>query len=316
MTGGRGMVGKCLSSLVNSSYLKDSAWNLSLVSEWVFLTSKDCDLRDNVAVMKLFKRHRPTHIIHLAANVGGLFKNMREKVTMFRDNVRMNENVLEACHSHDVQRGIFVLTSCMYPHHPSRYPMDTGMIHESEPHPSNEGYAYAKRMLEMQCRNYSTQYQREYLCLIPVNLYGPGDNFNLEDSHVVPATIHKIYLATREGTDYTMLGTGKAERQFLYAYDFAQLVLKSLLEYKGTDTIICCNDEEVTVGEMIGIVAKHYNFQGKILKDLSKEDGCRKKTVDNSYLKKLFPDFRFTSLDKGLRKTVEWFQNNYHSCRK
>ena len=303
VTGGNGMIGKCLSEIVTDP------------SEWIFLKSKDCDLRNTNEVMNYFNEHKPTHVVHLAANVGGLYKNMREKVSMFRDNVRMNENVLEACNEYNVQRGIFVLTSCMYPCNPSKFPMDETMIHESEPHFSNEGYAYAKRMLEMQCRNYNEQYGRKYMCLIPVNLYGPHDNFNLEDSHVVPAAIHKLYLADRNGTDYTMFGTGTPVRQFLYSYDFCKIIVKSLLECESIKTLICCNNE-VTIREMIELIAKCYDFKGNILNDTSKADGCMKKTVDNTELLKLYPNLEFTDLEKGLKMTVEWMKNNYDSCRK
>lgn len=305
VTGGNGMVGRCMQDTIDDTERPN----------WIFSGSKDCDLRDRDSVMKYFSEVKPEYVIHLAANVGGLYKNMRQNVEMFSDNVRMNENVLEACHRYNVKRGVFIASSCVYPHSPSKFPMDESMMHESEPHPSNEGYAYAKRMLELQCRNYNRQYGTQFVCLVPVNLYGPYDNFNLEDSHVVPAVIHKLYLATRDNTDYVMFGTGTPLRQFLYAYDFVKIIKRVLLEYDGTDTIICC-DDETTIKDMIMIIAKHYNYNREIKNDTSRSDGCMRKTVDNSRLLSIFPDLTFTELDKGLRGTVEWFKQNYDMCRR
>lgn len=304
VTGGQGMVGKCMQDTI-----KDNKNN------WVFSNSHDCDLRDRGSVMSYFKQVQPTHVIHLAANVGGLYKNMRQNVEMFRDNIRINENVLEACYHYGIERGVFIASSCIYPHNPSKFPMTEHMMHESEPHPSNEGYAYAKRMLELQCRNYNKQYGTQFVCLVPVNLYGPHDNFNLEDSHVVPAVIHKLYLASKDNSDYVMYGTGTPLRQFLYAYDFVHIIKKVLLEYGGIDTIICCNDE-TTIKEMIMLIAKHYNYNREIICDITKSDGCMRKTVDNSRLLSIFPDLTFTDLSTGLKQTIEWFKDNYDLCRK
>lgn len=158
-----------------------------------FLSYKDCDLTHINKVDKLFNTIKPDVIVHLSANVSGLFKNLREKPTIVKDNVRINENILEIANKYNVQRGIFCLSSCIWKYKPKVYHMDESMIHKSEPHPSNKEYEYSKRMMEMQCRNYNKQYGREYICLIPVNLYGPYDNFNLEDSHVISGLIHKFY---------------------------------------------------------------------------------------------------------------------------
>ena len=157
--------------------------------------------------------------------------------------------------------------------------MDETMIHESEPHHSNEGYGYAKRMMEMQCRNYNEQFGREYICLIPVNLYGPYDNFNLEDSHVIPGLIHRLYLAKKQNLDFKLFGTGKPVRQFIYSYDFAKIILKILFEYQSKESIICCNDE-ISIKNLTVLISDLINYDiNLITNDLSKSDGCLKKTV-------------------------------------
>jgi len=283
---------------------------------WLFLSSKDCDLTKIDAVDSLFNKEKPDYVIHLAANVGGLFKNMRERTAMFRDNVRINENILEACNNHGVQRGIFCLSSCIFPYKPSKYPMDESMIHESEPHPSNEGYGYSKRMMEMQCRNYNEQFGREYICIIPVNLYGPYDNFNLNDSHVIPGLIHRFYNAKKNNTDLEMYGSGTPLRQFVHSYDIAEIIMKILNEYKETKPIICCNDE-ITIKDLTYLVGKLSDYDtNKITSDTSKSDGCLRKSVDGNYFNEIFSDFKYRSLEEGIKQTIEWFNENYDKCRK
>lgn len=305
VTGGNGMVGRALHELVDSC-------NYSTNYEWIFISSKDCDLTIRNDVIKLFDLHKPQYIIHLAAKVGGLYYNMREGTKMFTDNVRMNENILEACDLFNVIKGIFCLSTCIFPENPSKYPLDESMIHESSPHPSNEGYAYAKRMLEMQCRNFNKLHNKKYICVVPVNLYGPYDNFNLENSHVIPGLIHKFYLAKKNNTDIHIAGTGIAQRQFLYSYDFAKIILKIFFEYDDTKSIICANDE-IAIKDLISCISKEFDFKGNIIYDSTKSDGCIKKTASNEYLLELFADLQFTNITDGITETIKWFENNYPS---
>lgn len=305
VTGGSGMVGKALEDHIKSS---------SSEFTWVFLSSKDCDLTDRHSVLNLFEKHKPKYVIHLAAKVGGLYYNIKEGPRMFTDNVRMNENILEGCHKYNVQRGIFCLSTCIFPATPSKYPMDETMIHESPPHPSNEGYGYAKRLLEMQCRYYNKLYNREYICLIPVNLYGSHDNFNLEDSHVIPGLIHKFHLAKKNSSDITIPGSGNAYRQFLYSKDFARIIYEVFTNYHKTDSIICSYDE-VLVKDVILCIKDCCNFDKNIIFDTTKSEGCLRKTASNKYFMSLFPDFKFTELKDGIKETVDWFNNNYKNAR-
>lgn len=304
VTGGSGMIGNALKDIINDK------------NNWTFLSSKDCDLTKLNEVEKLFKEKKPDFVIHLAANVGGLFKNIREKILMFKDNVRINENVLECCNKFNVQKGIFCLSTCIYPYKPSKYPMNESMINESEPHPSNEGYAYSKRMMEMQCRNYNEQFGREYICVIPVNLYGPHDNFNLDNSHVVPGLIHRFYNAKINNKDFYMYGNGRPLRQLIYSYDFAKILIMILFEYKSKKPINCCNDE-ISIKDLTFLIGKLSEFDiSKIKIDESKPEGCFKKTVDGSYFNEIFPNFKYTKLEDGLFDTIKWFNENYEKLRK
>ena len=305
VTGGSGMVGQNLRELVQDNS-----------NEWIFSSSKDCNLTNLESVLNYFEKIKPTLVVHLAANVGGLYKNLREKTSMFKDNVRINENILEACNKFNVEKGVFCLSSCIFPYKPSKYPMDENMIHESEPHPSNEGYGYSKRMMEMQCRNYNQQFNRKYICLIPVNLYGPYDNFNLNDSHVIPGLIHRLILAKNNNENFLMYGTGTPLRQFIHSKDFSKIIIKTLFEYDGKKSIICANDE-ISIKDLTYLIAKKIGYDtNKIQSDTSKSDGCLKKTVKSIYFEKIFPNFKFMTLDEGIENTINWFKINYSNCRK
>ncbi|NWU14765.1 FCL synthase, partial [Cephalopterus ornatus] len=164
----------------------------------------------------LFERHRPTHVIHLAAMVGGLFKNIRSNLDFWRTNVHINDNVLHSAHEAGVEKVVSCLSTCIFPDK-TTYPIDETMIHDGPPHGSNFGYSYAKRMIDVQNRGYSEQHGRRFTAVIPTNVFGPHDNFSIEDGHVLPGLIHKVHLAKQSGSALTVWGTGKPRRQFIYS---------------------------------------------------------------------------------------------------
>lgn len=303
VTGGSGMIGQNIKEMI------EDYGN----HEFVFLSSKDCDLTNRYETQCYFQDGNFDFIIHLAANVGGLYKNMAKGIEMFSVNVKINENVLEACKKYRVNRGIFVLSSCIYTPNPSKFPMDESMIHEGPPHESNEGYAYAKRMLELQCRQYNKKYNLNYICLVPVNLYGKYDNFRDGDSHVIPGLISRFHIDKIHEKETIVYGDGEPLRQFLYAKDFANLILKVLLEenYEGNGSMICCNDE-VKISSMVDVLIDVMEIdKEKVSYDTNMPNGCMKKTVCNAKLKSIYPDFKFTSLKDGLKETYTWFKENY-----
>ena len=167
-----------------------------------FITRKDCDLTNKEELRSIFKKLKINFVIHLAALVGGLYMNMKHNVEMFMENMKINMNVVELCHEFNVNRGVFCLSSCIFPPNPKSFPMIEKYICDSPPHPSNEGYAYSKRMLYIMCKHYNQQYGRDYICVSPVNLYGAFDNFNIENSHIIPCIIHKMYLTKYEKGEY------------------------------------------------------------------------------------------------------------------
>jgi GDP-L-fucose synthase len=188
------------------------------------------------------------------------------------------------------------------------------MLHNGPPHPSNFGYAYAKRMLDVQSRAIATQYGLNYSCVIPTNIYGPKDNFSLKTGHVIPSLIHKCYLAKRDNTDFVVWGSGKPLREFIYSQDVGKLV--QLLLNIPFDSVILSPSEEVSIGRVAEIIANAMGFKGKIVYDTTKSDGQFRKPTCNNKLRSLIPDFNFTPLEEGIQFTVDWFKENYQTCRK
>jgi len=310
VTGGTGLYGKAIAEVIE----KDEQ---AKGENWVFLGSKDGNLVDRAAVEAIFEKHKPTYVIHLAAKVGGLFHNMRKKVDFYRENTLINDNVMECCRIHGVKKLISCLSTCIFPDR-TTYPIDETMVHLGPPHPSNIGYAVAKRMVDVLNHCYKDQYGSNFTSVIPTNIYGPHDNFSIEDGHVIPGLIHKCYLAKRDGTDFVIWGSGSPLRQFIYSLDLAELTLWVLRSYDDVDPIILCVDEddEVTIKEVAEMVVEAMGFEGKLVCDTSKADGQHKKTACNKKLRSHRPEYKFTPIREGIKKSVDWFVANYETARK
>jgi len=183
---------------------------------------------------------------------------------------------------------------------------------------SNLGYSCAKRMIDVVNHCYKDQYGLEYTSVIPTNIYGPQDNFSIEDGHVIPGLIHKCYIAKRDKTDFVIWGTGSPLRQFIYSSDLAELTVWALRSYDSIEPIILCGDEEdeMSIRQVAEMIAEAMDFKGKIVCDTTKADGQHKKTASNKKLRSLRPDYKFTPMKEGLRKSVNWFVANYDIARK
>jgi GDP-L-fucose synthase len=224
-------------------------------------------------------------------------------------------NVLEAARKHDVEKLVSFMSTCVFPNQ-GPYPLKPENLHSGAPHPSNFGYAYAKRMLEVQSRAYREQWGLNYQIAIPANIYGPNDNFNLEEGHVVPALIHKAYLAKQNGNPISVWGSGTPLREFIYSEDVARLVLWMLDKYESSEPLILSHGKESSIRELVDEVVQALQFQGDVVYDTEKPDGQSRKPSDVSPLQKANPDFNYTKLDVGIRITTEWFVRNYPEVRK
>ena len=298
VTGGSGLVGYSLKKIK---------------PDYIYLSSKDCDLTNYKNTYDLFKKHKPTHVIHLAAYVGGLYKNMKQKVDMLEKNTIMNINVLKICHELNIDNVISCLSTCIFPDK-TNYPINENMLHNGPPHHSNDAYAYSKRLLDTLSKSYREQYNRNYICIIPCNIYGENDNYSLEDGHVIPSLIHKAYLSKKNNLPFIIKGTGKPLRQFIYSQDLSKLIIWCLENYKDKESIILADNKEYSIKYIGEIIAKNFNIKD-IKFDNNFSDGQYKKTADNSKLIKLY-NFNFTDINNGLKNSCEWFNENYEYSRK
>uniref|UniRef100_A0A8C4N5G5 GDP-L-fucose synthase n=1 Tax=Eptatretus burgeri TaxID=7764 RepID=A0A8C4N5G5_EPTBU len=310
VTGGSGLVGKALERAVSDSEKCEGF-------KWIFLSSKDADLTSVEQTRLLFEKHKPTHVVHLAAMVGGLFRNLQYNLDFLRNNLHMNDNVLHCAFEAGVKRVVSCLSTCIFPDK-TTYPIDETMIHNGPPHESNFGYSYAKRLLDVQNRAYFRQHGRRFTSIIPTNVFGPDDNFNIEEGHVLPGLVHKAYIAKRDGSPLVVWGTGKPRRQFIYSMDLARLIVWVLLKYEEVEPIILSvgEEDEVSIKDVAEAVAAGMDFHGEIVFDVTKSDGQYKKTASNAKLRKYLPDFSFTPFDQAVKETCEWFVKNYSCARK
>jgi len=310
VTGGGGLLGKSLQKVSQRS----------ADFKWVFLTRSDGDLRNKDAVDAIFLKHQPSVVVHLASHVGGVYDNMNNNYRYLMDNTLINNNIVNACKKYGVSKLVNILSTCIFPDLGVQYPLTSEQLHNGLPHYSNIGYAYSKRILQVASKILSDEGSTQVVNLIPTNLYGENDNYNLVSSHVIPALIHKTYLAKSHGTQLTVKGSGKAIRQFLYVDDLSNAIIR-FIHLSFTQNEITCivsppEKDEISIGDILTLICKTFDFRGDVVYDISFSDGQYKKTTTDTELKSWFPDFEFTSLEMGLEETVKFFSDNYEQIRK
>ena len=298
VTGGYGLVG--------SEFIKPNFSPLSSI---------DVDLRIREDVDNIFKTIKFDSVIHCAGKVGGLGGNMNNKGQFFYDNIMINTNVIESARIHGIKNLVTFLSTCIFPDN-VEYPLTESKIHLGPPHFSNDAYAYAKRMADIQIRAYKEQYGLNYKSVIPCNIYGPNDNYNLVNGHVLPSLIHKCYLARENKTDFSIWGSGTPLREFIFSRDVSKLTEWVLNNYEENEPIILSTSEEISIKDIVGIIVELMNFKGDIIFDSSKPDGQFRKPSDNSKIKNYLPNFKFTPFYEGLKETIDWFEGNYNVIRK
>ena len=283
ITGSSGLIGKSLQSLIQDKK-----------NNYIFLTSKDCDLRNLENVNKIFNKYQPDIVIHLASKVAGLYGNMNNNYIFLMDNIKINSNILECCEKYKIKRLINILSTCIFPNDNIKYPLTSDQILNGKPHNSNSGYAYSKRFLYIGSELLTNYSDIEIINLIPTNLYGKYDNYNLDNSHVIPGLIHKIYLSKINNSELIIKGSGLAKRQFLYVDDLSKIILELMfkkLESKFYSLVISPPvSDEITIKELINILCKKFesnNLLNKIKYDTSYSDGQIIKTSDSNELLEL-----------------------------
>tara|TARA_R110000787_G_scaffold61560_2_gene139409 strand:+ start:39 stop:926 length:888 start_codon:yes stop_codon:yes gene_type:complete len=287
VTGGTGMVGRHLQGI-----LEDDS---------IYIGS-NIDLRDWIAVNTLFDKIKPTHVIHLAAKVGGIQDNIAKPAEYFDDNILMNTNVLKASKLYNVKRFIGILSTCVYPDTVESYPMNEEDLFLGPPAITNFSYGYAKRCLAVQINAYNKQYKTKYNYLIPCNLYSELDNFEHGNKmHFITALLKKI--KESDGT-LNLLGTGKPLRQFMYSGDLAR-VIKEVVDRDITESFNVAPDYNYSINEMAEAALESLSKDYEIAYSKPELDGQYRKDVSSEKLKIILPNFEFTSLKKGMKMVYD-----------
>ena len=300
VTGGRGMVGTALQKLLPNAH---------------YVGSADCDLTNFDETMKLFSEIKPKYVIHLAARVSGMKGNMDALGEHYTDNVLMNTNVLEVSRRFHVEKLLSTLSTCVYPND-ATYPLVEEEIHNGEPHSTNLGYGFSKRMVDVQSRAYRDQYGCNYITIVPNNLFGENDNFHLVKSHVIPSVIRKIYEAKKAGSDLVLWGDGSPLREFTYSLDLAKIIIFTFNEYNGAYPINVGNPGEYSIKELAESVCDIMDYNGQIRWNTDVSNGQPRKPSDNSkFLQLGWDNNEYTSFRTALENTCNWFLQNYPNVR-
>jgi len=276
--------------------------------------SAELDLRDSAAVERFFAATRPEYVILAAAKVGGIRANDAFPADFIRDNLQIQTNVIDASRRHGARKLLFLGSSCIYPRLAPQ-PMKEECLLSGPLEPTNQWYAIAKIAGLKMCQAYRRQYGFDAICVMPTNLYGPGDNFSELDSHVLPALIRRFYDAQRQrAAEVTIWGSGTPRREFLHADDFAAAACLLLREYSSEDPVNIGCGTDVAIAELATLIARVAGFEGRIGYDASKPDGPPRKLLDVSRLKALGWSPQI-SLADGIAATYRWFVEHRADAR-
>jgi GDP-L-fucose synthase len=269
----------------------------------------DCDLTRVDAVERLFAENRPEVLIHLAAVVGGIGANRANPGHFFYDNAIMGIQLIEAARRHGVEKTVVLGTICAYPKF-TPVPFREEDLWNGYPEETNAPYGIAKKALLVQCQSYREQYGMNAIFLLPVNLYGPGDNFDLESSHVIPALIRKCVEAVEEGHhEIVVWGDGSPTREFLYVKDAAEGIILATERYDKPDPVNLGSGMEISIRDLAAKIASITGFAGRITWDATKPNGQPRRCLDVSRAEREFGFHATTLFDVGLRQTIEWYQS-------
>jgi GDP-L-fucose synthase len=278
-------------------------------------SSAELDLRDTAATAEFFADHRPQVVIDAAARVGGIAANSSRPADFISDNLRIQVNLLDSAVAHGVQRFLFLGSSCIYPKLAAQ-PIAETAIFTGALEETNEAYAMAKLAGIAQVTAIRRQYGLPFISAMPTNLYGPGDNFNLQNAHVVPAMIRRFHdAATQKSPSVTCWGSGRPRRELLYVDDFAEACHLLLEQYDDDLPINVGTGSDMSIAELARLIADTVGYRGDIHWDTSKPDGTPVKVLDVSRINRLGWKAQ-TATEVGVRTTYQWFMEHQHDCRK
>ena len=301
IAGHRGLVGSAI-----LRYLRAEGY-----TNLLFRTRQELDLASRAEVDSFFAEHRPEYVFVAAAKVGGILANSTHPVDFLRENLMIELNVIDAAWRAGVKKFTSLGSSCIYPKYAAQ-PIKEESLLTGPLEPTNEWYAIAKIAGIKLCQAYHAQYGFNAISLMPTNLYGPGDNFDLQSSHVLPALMRKIHEAHLRGeAEVTIWGTGTPRREFLHVDDLASAVVFLTRHYDEPEIINVGTGEDLTISEVAEMIRETVGYEGRFVFDASKPDGTPRKLLDVSRLHSLGWKHRIP-LQEGLRQTYEWFAENVH----
>jgi GDP-L-fucose synthase len=304
ITGANGLVGSAAFDL-NINYKE---------LDFVPITRKMCNLTNEKEVVDLFKHYKPNYVLHAAARVGGIGGNLTHPVQQFNDNILMNAYVIREAYENKVEKFIGFGSVCAFPGDLDKLKEENYL--QGEPYPAHKSYAYAKRMLSVQLEAYKQQHNFNSCVILPANIFGENDNFNLADGHVVPSLIHKCFLAKRDNVPFQVWGNGSARREFLYAKDVAEICLKLLTrDEELPGRLIISGGKENSIKEVVEKLCDIFDYHN-VEWQTDKPNGQKARPTDKELFTSLFPYYNFTDVDWALKQTVEWFKINYPHVRK
>jgi GDP-L-fucose synthase len=298
VTGGAGFLGRHVVQSLQQRQAAD-----------IFVPVREAyDLRDRTAILDLLNDSRPTMIIHLAASVGGIGANQAHPAEFFYDNLMMGTQLLHESWRARVAKFVAIGTVCAYPKH-TPVPFHEDDLWNGYPEETNAPYGLAKKMLLVQSEAYRQQYGYNSIFLLPVNLYGPGDSFDLESSHVIPALIRKCLEARQRGdTEIIAWGDGSPTREFLYVEDAAEGIVLAAEHYNDSDPVNLGSGFEISIKDLLATIARHTGFTGRIVWDTSKPNGQPRRALNTDRAFERFGFRATTGFEEGLHKTVDWYR--------
>jgi GDP-L-fucose synthase len=300
VTGGTGFLGRCVAGEIERAGARVAA-----------VGSADYDLRSRAEIDRLLRDSMPDAVVHLAAVTGGIGANRAEPGTFFYDNAVMGIELLESCRTHRIDKVVVAGTVCAYPKY-TRTPFREEDLWEGYPEETNAPYGLAKKMLLVQGQAYREQYGLNAVHLLVVNLYGPGDNFDLASSHVIPAMIRRFVDAQRNGAPEVVLwGDGSPTREFLHVRDAARAFRLALERYDGPDPVNVGSGWEISIRDLASKVAAAVGYAGSVSWDTSKPNGQPGRRLDTSRARELFGFEASTAFDQGLAETVAWYRDEF-----
>jgi GDP-L-fucose synthase len=302
VTGSNGLLGTALKKKLGDSH--------------VYHTRKDSDLTNYEQTFNYLKNKIENEgvntIIHCAAKVGGINANMNNNEEFFKTNYYINNNVLKVAAEFKVENFVNVLSTCIFPSDNVTFPLTSDQIDNGKPHGTNSGYSYAKRLSGYETKIFRDVLNKNWFSVIPTNLYGPHDNFNLENSHLIAGMIHRAYLSKINKEKFVIWGDGKQLRQFVHSEDLADLILWSLDNWKSGEHCMLINETEISVLEIANLIKKKFNFSDDdITFDPSKPKGQHRKPAISHV-----SDYKFKPIEEGINETIDWFLTNYNTIKK